>query len=44
LFGYPLAEELFSGSLTFDKVRMADIKKSVYNAVSKTPDRADSEG
>ena len=43
LFGYPLFEELFSENLSFNKVAMADIKKSVSKAVSKIDRQIDSE-
>jgi len=44
LFGYPLSGELFSGSLSFDKVTATDIKKSVERAISIREDRIDPEG
>jgi len=43
LFGYPLFEELFSGSLSFDKVTLEEIKQCVFNAISKTKNNSYSE-
>lgn len=44
LFGYSLSGELFSGSLSFDKVTVTDIKQSVEKAILKRGDRIDPEG
>jgi len=37
-------KNFFSGSLSFNKVTMIDIKQNVYNAISKRRDRVNSEG